>query len=124
MAAFYKPGSGESTMYLRPWSSSIEQSGRSMSEPPLGHCVVCLQDRLNVLFVDPNRDSHQHVLWPLNHLVIHLKKVRSLQSFETEVIVIKVPVVDNLTVQTCRILQLQSQNPISTKITNYTNLPE
>ena len=87
-----------------------------MSKPPLGHCVICLQNRLNVLFVNPHRDPHQHVLWPLHHFAIHLKKVRSLQSLETEVIVIKIPVVDNLTVQTWSILQLNDHFPISTRI--------
>lgn len=66
-----------------------------MGEESLRHEVVSLDGLLNVGAVDTDSDSHDHVLWAFHDLAVHSKKVRSLESLETEVVVGKVPIVDD-----------------------------
>lgn len=75
-----------------------------MGEPPLRHGVVRPHRCLNVYLVDTNRHPHEHVLRPLHHYFVHLQKVRPLQGLKSEVVVVKIPVVYDLTVQTCSVL--------------------
>lgn len=70
--------------------TSIEESGRSMSKPPLRKKIVCFNCCINVFFVDPNRYSHQHMLWSFSHyrqnrsfhMMRHVRKSRLRYIFE------------------------------------------
>ena len=96
--------------YLRPRSSSIEKCWRCMGEPSLRHHVVSSDSRFYVILVNPNRDSHQHVLGPFNNLPLNLQEVRPLEGFEPKIIIVKVPVINYLAVQTRSILQPNKNN--------------
>ncbi|KAL5716767.1 hypothetical protein ACHQM5_009890 [Ranunculus cassubicifolius] len=61
-----------------------------MGEPALGHQMVCLECRFNVVLVYANRDSHQHVLWSFNNFALHFQEIRSLKRFETKIIIVKI----------------------------------
>ncbi|PIA60714.1 hypothetical protein AQUCO_00300318v1 [Aquilegia coerulea] len=79
------------------WCSCIKKCGRSMCEPTLGHQMVCFESRINVILVDTNSNSHQHVLWSLHNLPFNLQEI--LKGFKSKVIIDKVSVIYNLTVQ-------------------------
>ena len=61
-----------------------------MSEPLVTHEVVGLDCSLYVMLVDANTHSHEHVLGPLCNLPVNLEKIRSLESLEPKVIIVKV----------------------------------
>jgi len=54
--------------------------------------------------VDADRDSHQHVLWAFNRLIVTLEQVPSLQSLEAEEIVVEITLVVKSLVDQVRIL--------------------
>ena len=60
-----------------------------------GHQIVCLDRALNVVTVDSDRHTHDHVLWTFCDLAIEAEEVRSLEGLESEVLVVEVSVVDN-----------------------------
>lgn len=96
--------------YLGPWSACIEKGWSSMSEPMLRHQMVCFQSRISVIFVNTNRNPHQHVLWPFYNSTVHLQKVRPLKGFEAKIIKVKISVVDDRTIQACSILEPIKRN--------------
>lgn len=65
----------ETTGQLRARSPSVEEGRRCMGEPALRQQMVCGNCSLNILLVDSDGDSHQHVLGALNNSTIHLQKV-------------------------------------------------
>lgn len=71
--------------------------------------MVSFKSSFDIIFVDANRHAHQHVLRSFHNLSIDFEKVRPLQGFETKVIIIKVPIIDYFTVQSCRILGKKMQ---------------
>lgn len=91
--------------YLRPRCSCIEKSGRCMSEPSLRHQVVCLDRRIYVILVNSNSNPHQHVLRSFHNLPLDLQEIGPLKGFETKIIIVKVSIIDYLTVQASSILQ-------------------
>ena len=58
----------EARRHLRVGRARVEHGGRRVGEPTLGHEVVRLDGRVDVLQVNADRHAHQHVLRPLNHL--------------------------------------------------------
>lgn len=46
-----------------------------MSEVTLGHEIVGLNGTVNVVLVDTDSDTHEHVLWPLRCSTIDLEEV-------------------------------------------------
>jgi hypothetical protein len=46
-----------------------------MGEPELTHEVVSLKGRFQIIKMDPEGTSHEHMLWSFNDLVICFKKV-------------------------------------------------
>ena len=40
--------------------------------------------------MDANSDTHEHVLWALNNLLVNLEEVGPLEGLESEVIVVEV----------------------------------
>ena len=79
-----------------------------MSEPALRHEVVGFDGSFDICFVNPYGDPHQHVLGPLDHFLIHTEEVGPLESLEAKEIVIEVPIIDDLAVQTLSILCKES----------------
>lgn len=76
-------------------SATVEQSRACMGEPPFGHQVVGLDSTRDVVLVDPNANSHEHVLGTLRDLSINTKQIASFQRLEPEeVIVLVARVVD------------------------------
>ncbi|MPC34506.1 hypothetical protein E2C01_027898 [Portunus trituberculatus] len=53
---------------------SIEERWRGVSEPLPRQQLIGLNGSINVLLVDANRHSHQHVLRPLHHLAVDLQE--------------------------------------------------
>ncbi len=66
-----------------------------MGEVSLRHQVVSLNDLVNVSTVNTNSDTHDHVLRSLDDFAIDSEKVRSFKSFETEIVVSEITIVDN-----------------------------
>lgn len=91
--------------YLGSRCSCIEQGGGSMCEPSLRHHMIRFDCRINIILVNSNSNPHQHVLRSFHNLPLHLQKVRPLKCFETKVVIVKVSVIDDFTVQTSSILQ-------------------
>lgn len=91
-------------MYLRPWGSGVKQSRRCVCEPTLRHGMVSLQRCFNIILVYSNRNSHEHVLGPLDNFAVHLQKIRPFQCLEPEVVVVEISVIDYLAVQPSSIL--------------------
>ena len=99
-----KPNSSTKT-YLRSRGPTIEKGWRSMSEPTLRHHVVCFDNRINIILVNSNSNSHQHMLRPFYNLPLNFQKVGPLKGFEAEIIIVKISIIYDLAVQTSRILK-------------------
>jgi len=61
--------------------------------------------------VNSNSNPHQHVLRPFHNLSLDLQEVGSFKGLEAKVIIVKVPIIDDLRVQASRILK-QKENVI------------
>lgn len=72
-----------------------------MREVFVGHEIVRLNSRLNVLTVNSDGNSHNHVLRTLDNLAIKAEKVRALKCLEAKVLVIEIPIIYNSRVQLC-----------------------
>ena len=66
-----------------------------MREVLLGHELVGLDRRVDVLPMNTNRDAHDHVLGPFRDVAVAAHEVGPLESFEAEVVVLEVAVVDD-----------------------------
>ena len=68
-----------------------------MSEPLLRHEVVGLESCLEIVQVDSDGGTHEHVLGTLHDLALAFEKVGALESFKAEEIVLEVAgIVDDL----------------------------
>lgn len=83
-----------------------------MSEPPLRHHMIGPNDRVNVTLVNSNSNPHQHMLRSFHNFSLDLQKVRPLKGFKAKVIIVKVTVIDDLTVQTSSILRQGKKNQL------------
>jgi hypothetical protein len=68
----------EAAAELWPGCASIEQRWCSVCEHFLTHECVGLERRVNVLHVDAQCYSHDHVTWALYHLAIDAQQVGPL----------------------------------------------
>src|SRR5690606_36831102 len=59
------------------------------------HMVVSLDCLLNIIAVDSNSNTHDHMLRTLGDLSVNTEKVGSLKGLESEVIVAEVTIVNN-----------------------------
>ena len=57
--------------------------------------MVGFQRCLEVVFVNAQRNPHQHLPWALHHFAVHAQQVGALQGLQTEVVVVKIPFVDD-----------------------------
>ena len=74
----------ETRAQLRPWCPGIEERGRRVREVALRHQVVGLERSVDVLAVDANGHTHEHVLRTLGDLASDLEQVGALQRDERE----------------------------------------
>lgn len=81
-----------------------------MGEPALRHQMVCVQCRINVVFVDADGNSHEHMLRSLNNLPCNLEEIRSLQCLEPKIIIVEISVVYDFTVQKSSILKQERRS--------------
>ena len=75
-----------------------------MREPLVTHQMIRLNGSLDVMFVDANTHSHEHVLGSLCYLSVNLEKIRSLESLVPEVIIVKVSLEIDSTLQNFMVL--------------------
>ena len=66
-----------------------------MREVLLGHELVGLDGGVDVLAVNADRNSHNHVLGPLRDLAVAAHQVATFEGLEAEVVVLEVAVVDD-----------------------------
>jgi len=66
-----------------------------VGEVALRHEIVCLKHILDVTTMNTQSHPHDHVLRSFDNLSVDAEEVRSLESFETEVVVCEVPVIDD-----------------------------
>jgi hypothetical protein len=64
--------------------AGIKEGRRCVSEEALGHEVVCVDGTINVVAVNANSDTHEHLLWPFGDFAINTEEVRSLEGLEPE----------------------------------------
>lgn len=70
-----------------------------MREVLLGHQIVRFDGCIDVLSMDANSGSHQHVLWTLDDFSVYFQQIRSLECLEAKVVVVEVAIVDNGRIQ-------------------------
>ena len=58
-----------------------------MRKPAFGHQIVRFDGGLDVVLMDTNRDSHQHLLRAFDHFAVDLKQVGPLECFEAKIVV-------------------------------------
>ena len=59
------------------------------------HVVVRLNRAGNVLAVNTNSHTHQHVLWTFGHFAVNAQKIGTLQRLKPKEVVMEVAFVDN-----------------------------
>ena len=74
----------EARAELRIWRSGIEKCWRRMRKVTLRHEVVGLDNPFDILAMDANSDTHDHLLRPLSYSTIDSEQIGSLEGFETE----------------------------------------
>ena len=82
--------------------------------------MIRINSLFDILLVDTDGYSHQHVLRALDNFTVDAQQIGALQSFETKVVVIKVTVVDNFRVKSFRIL---CDDLVHTSASNGDHLP-
>ena len=70
-----------------------------MSEPPLTHKIVSLNDGVNILLVNANSHSHDHMLWSLYNFAMNFQKIRPLKGLEAEIVIVPVSSIIKSTLQ-------------------------
>ncbi|KAH3661623.1 hypothetical protein OGAPHI_006472 [Ogataea philodendri] len=89
----------ETRGHLRVGGTRVEKGWRRVSEELLGHQVVGLDDLWNVVAVNTNGNTHNHVLRSFSNFSVNLEQVRPFQSLETKIVVREVSVVHDCRVE-------------------------
>ena len=63
--------------------------------------------------MNANRDSHDHVLWAFDYLIVYLKQVTLLKSLEAKVVIVEVTLVVDGSIETFVVLLNNLVNVIS-----------
>ena len=85
----------EARAELRMRCSCIEESWGGVDEVSLRHIGVCLNCVFDVVAVNSNSDSHEHMLGPFSDLAIEAKEVRVFEGLEAEELVVEIALVDD-----------------------------
>lgn len=88
-------GKEEAAAHLGLRSTSVEQSGSSMSKPFLTYQIISFDGTLHISFMNSDGNPHDHVLRPLHNLAVDLQQVRLLKSLEAKVVVVQVSLIVN-----------------------------
>ena len=75
-----------------------------MREVLSGHEIVRLQGCVDVFSMDAESYAHDHVLGTLDDLLVDLHQVCPFKSLKTEVIIVKITVIDDGRVETLLVL--------------------
>ena len=75
-----------------------------MREPTFTQSIVRINNRVHIILVDAHRDAHEHVLRTLHNFAFNLEEVASLERFKSEVIVVEIPVVNDLGIEEFSVL--------------------
>ena len=59
------------------------------------HKFIRLNSCLDIIYMNTDRHPHKHVLRSLYNLTVYFKQVRTLKGFKPEIIVVKIPVINN-----------------------------
>ena len=86
-------GEKEARRELRLRRACVEERRRRMGVELLRHELIHLQGGIEVVLVDADGHSHEHLLRPLNNDAIALEKVRALERLEAKVVVLEVALV-------------------------------
>lgn len=70
-----------------------------MREVPFRQVIVCLDGSINVFSMNPDGNSHQHVLRPFRYFPVYFQEIRLLECLEAKVAVGEVAFVHNAGVQ-------------------------
>jgi hypothetical protein len=84
-----------------------------VSEPTLREEMVGFNGRFDIVFVDTNSDTHKHVLRALYNTAVDTEEVGAFEGLETEIIVIKITIVDDFRVETFRVIHDNLENVLS-----------
>ena len=60
-----------------------------------GHEIVGFNDLLDVIAVNPNSNTHDHVLWSFGDFAIDSQEIGPLHCLEAKVVVVEILVIDN-----------------------------
>ena len=88
---------------LRIARARVEQRGRGVNEPLLGHEIVGLDGAVDVGAVYSHAHAHEQMLRPLHRLAVDLEQVGLLEGLEAEIVVVEVAVVDDGGVEAVRV---------------------
>ena len=67
-----------------------------MGKPAVTHQVVRVYRCVHVILVNAHCNAHQHMLGALYNFAVDFQQVASLQRLESEIIVIEIPIIDDL----------------------------
>ena len=82
----------------------VEQSWGGVSEQLLREQVIRLNGSVNVLAMDPDGNSHQHLLRSLNHLPVLLQEVGSQQGLESKILILEISIIDESSIKLVLVL--------------------
>ena len=88
-------GEEEARAQLRVRSAGIEEGRGGVCKVALGHEVVGLEYSIDIVTVNANGNTHNHLLGSLCWAAIDAEEIGTLKSLETEVVVVKVAIVDD-----------------------------
>merc|ERR1719500_1454665 len=97
-------GQEEAAAELGPGGGRVEQGGGGVGKKLLGEEVIGLNSTINILSMDAHGHPHQHLLGPLHTLPINLEQVGPLQGLEPKVLILKVTLVQDSSIQLVLVL--------------------
>jgi hypothetical protein len=96
-------GDEEAGGELRVRCAGVEEGRAGVCEETLRHEVVGLDNAIDIVAVDANGDTHEHVRGSLCNASIDAEEVRSLKCLESEKVVVEIAVVDDGRVENIRV---------------------
>ena len=89
----------EARRHLRHGCSSIEESRSGMSEVFVGQEIIGFNDSGNIITMNANSDTHEHVLGALGNLSVHLEEIRLFQGLESKVLKVEITIVNDSSIE-------------------------
>ena len=71
------------------WRSGIEKCGRGTNKVSLRHEMVGLDDPLNIISVNANGNTHDHLLGSFSYSTVDSEEMGSFERFKTEAEIVK-----------------------------------